>query len=809
MKVSIEWLNELISLEGITAEELADKMSRTGIEVDGLENLGNVLKKVVVGHTLEVVDHPDSDHLHICQVDVGEEEPYQIVCGAPNIASDQKVIVALPNSRIKNNVKIKKGKLRGQVSQGMICSLEEIGFDENVVPKEFANGIAVLPEDAPVGTSIVDYLKLDDSILDLDVTPNRADALSVRGNAWEVAAIYGRQPEFSSEDVDTFAKQSDLAKLVSIQVDDPDMVPEYNAFLVRNVKIQPSPLVVQVRLMKSGIRPINNIVDATNYVLLEYGQPLHAFDYDKLGTGKIETRMAQAGETLQTLDGEERQLTEEDIVITDGQKPIALAGVMGGYDTEIDESTQNVLLEAAMFEPIHIRKTARRLGLRSESSMRNERGVNQATIAEAGYYAAQLMVAWSSGDLEPGFAQVSTLDHGDVKVPSSLAYINRVLGTSLTYRDIEQVFADLQFGLEGDADHFTVTVPPRRWDIHIPADLTEEVARIYGYDKIPSHLPNAQGYKIGLTERQQFDRRARQTMQALSFNQVIGYNLVSAEALNVLQLEERAAVELDFPMSEDHRYMRTNLLTTDLDITRYNVARNIKNVAIYESGRISYWEDGQPVEENHLAAVWTGNRIDQSWQSQDQAVDFFAMKGIVEALLASMNLACSIRYQAAHDIADTHPGRTARILADLGEEETVLGFIGQLHPQTADSYDLVQATYVFELSLDRLFDLPKQTIVQESIPKFPGIKRDIALLVDESVSHAEIQACIQEAGNKYLRDIQVFDLYTGDKIEAGKKSLAYQLSYLNPEATLQDDEVTANVDAIIQALSQELGAQVR
>ncbi|MDK6232829.1 phenylalanine--tRNA ligase subunit beta [Aerococcus sanguinicola] len=809
MKVSIEWLNELISLEGITAEELADKMSRTGIEVDGLENLGSVLKKVVVGHTLEVVDHPDSDHLHICQVDVGEEEPYQIVCGAPNIASDQKVIVALPNSRIKDNVKIKKGKLRGQVSQGMICSLEEIGFDENVVAKEFANGIAVLPEDAPVGTSIVDYLKLDDPILDLDVTPNRADALSVRGNAWEVAAIYGRQPEFPSEDVDAFAKQSDLAEHVSIQVDDSDMVPEYNAFLVRNVKIQPSPLAVQVRLMKSGIRPINNIVDATNYVLLEYGQPLHAFDYDKLGTGKIETRMAQAGEALQTLDGEERQLTEEDIVITDGQKPIALAGVMGGYDTEIDESTQNVLLEAAMFEPIHIRKTARRLGLRSESSMRNERGVNQATIAEAGYYAAQLMVAWSSGDLEPGFAQVSTLDHGDVKVPSSLAYINRVLGTSLTYQDIEQVFADLQFGLEGDADHFTVTVPPRRWDIHIPADLTEEVARIYGYDKIPSHLPNAQGYKIGLTERQQFDRRARQTMQALSFNQVIGYNLVSAEALNVLQLEERAAVELDFPMSEDHRYMRTNLLTTDLDITRYNVARNIKNVAIYESGRISYWEDGQAVEENHLAAVWTGNRIDQSWQGQDQAVDFFAMKGIVEALLASMNLACSIRYQAAHDIADTHPGRTARILADLGEKETVLGFIGQLHPQTADSYDLAQATYVFELSLDRLFDLPKQRIVQESIPKFPGIKRDIALLVDESVSHAEIQACIQEAGNKYLRDIQVFDLYTGDKIEAGKKSLAYQLSYLNPEATLQDDEVTANVDAIIQALSQELGAQVR
>lgn len=809
MKVSYKWLNEFIDLADLNPQDVGERMSRTGIEVDGVEALGEGLKKIVVGHVLTCEPHPDSDHLSVTTVNVGEAEPYQIVCGAPNVAAGQNVIVALPNSRIAGNVKIKKGKMRGVVSQGMICSLEEIGFSNSVVPKEYADGIMVLPEDAVPGTDIVEYLQLDDPIIELDITPNRADAFSMRGVAWELAAVYNRHANIETTDTSKF-EANDLADALELKVADTALVPEYNAYLVKNVKVGPSPLWLQLRLMASGIRPINNVVDATNYVLMANGQPLHAFDYDKLANKVIETRLAKAGETLVTLDEVERTLLETDIVITDGEKPIALAGVMGGLDTEIDEDTTNVLIEAAIFEPIHIRKTARRNGLHSESSMRNERGINHATVAESGAYAAQLMHELAGGEIVEGRERVSVIDLTPVQVSSTLTYVNKRLGLTLSYADIEQIFAQLQFDIEGDGENFTVFVPSRRWDITIEADLVEEIARIYGYDKLPSRLPSVNAVNMGYTDWQLFKRRTNDQMLANGFNQVIGYSL-TGDNQTVLEMANAKPVALDFPMSDDRRVMRTNLLSTLLEIVQYNVARKTADVAIFESGRVFKWADAAlPVDETHLAAAWTGHSASKTWSHPAKVVDFYDMKGALEAVLDSFNLDVAISFEPVSDLPDMHPGRTALVFAEAkGAERVELGFIGQLHPSIADKYDM-KDTLVFEISLDKVYALPKMAVKQTPIAKFPGSERDIAILVADTVTSAEITATIEKASKGgILVGTEIFDVYQGANIEDGKKSMAYTLKYLNPQATLTDEEVTADVARITDALSQDFQAEIR
>lgn len=811
MKISYKWLNEFVDVHDFSPVEIGERMSRTGIEVEGVEQLGAVLKKVVVGYTVDVRPHEDSDHLSVCQVDVGEEEPIQIVCGAPNIAKDQKIIVALHNSRIGGNIKIKKSKMRGVPSNGMICSLKELGFADNVIPKRYADGIAVLPADAPVGTEVAEYLDMLDSIIELDITPNRADALSMHGTAWEIGAVYDRQTQFKAVDMTEFEGKG-LGDKLSLTVTDTDLVPAYHAYLVENVEIKESPLWMQLRLMNAGIRPLNNIVDITNYVLLEYGQPLHAFDYAKLASKQILTRLAKDGEVLTTLDGVERQLSADDIVITDGEKPLALAGVMGGFDTEIDDNTTTVLIEAAMFEPIYIRKTARKFALRSESSLRNERGINKGTIAEAGAYAAKLMAELANGTVIVGKEAVDSVDKNPVQVSTNLAYINRRLGTNLSYEEIEAIFAQLEFGIDGTAETFTVSVPARRWDIAIPADLVEEVGRIYGYDNISSTLPETKPGNIGLTDQQKFMRHTRQTMQALGFNQTIAYSLTSAAKLKVLQAVELKAVELALPMSDDRRFMRTNQASSLLDIAQYNVARQTENVAIYETGRIFYWANGEklPSEANHLAALWTGNKTENTWQGSSEAVNFYDIKGKLEDLLASYNLANPISYEANSEIEGTHPGRTAVVYSVDAEGNRIdLGYVAQLHPKLVAEYDL-KDTFIFEISLDKLIVLPTQDITQKPIPKFPGTSRDVAILVDETVTHAAIKAVIYEARKgKLLVEVNLFDYYQGDNIEEGKKSVAYSLTYLNPQATLTDEEVSNDVERIVNALTEKLDAVIR
>lgn len=810
MLISCEWLNDFVPVADIPADELGDRLSRTGLEVEGISTLNDGLKKVVIGKTLEVVDHPDSDHLHICQVDVGEEEPLQIVCGAPNVAADQKVIVALQNSWIAGHQKIKKGKMRGVTSYGMICALDEIGFNSSVLPKEYVEGIMVLPEDAPIGMSIVEYLKMDDPIIDIDVTPNRGDALSMQGVAYEVGAIYERPVNVPASVRAEYTENGEKMDGLTVKVQNPEHVKEYNAILVKGVSVAKSPLWMQLRLMKAGIRPVNNIVDITNYIMMTTGHPLHAFDYDKLSSQTIETRDARDGETLITLDGETRELSAGDIVITDGEQPIALAGVMGGESTEVDEGTTNVLIEAAVFDGAAVRKAGRRLGLISESGIRNERGVNEGNTLASGIEAAELMQEYAGGSVQADVIHTTTIDDKPAEITTTRTYINQLLGLSLSMTEMVAIFDRLGFQVTTDEEVMTVSVPKRRWDISIPADLAEEVARIYGYDTIPSTLPSMRPSEVGLTDAQRFIRHSRDTMSALGFDEVVSYSLTSEEQLHVLDPRRDDTMALAHPMSADRQYMRTALLGSLVDIAKYNRARQVMDIQIYELGSVYRVEEGKPVENQHLAGLWTGQAESSAWFNPKGAtVDFYSIKGALEAYFERLNLTGTIQFEVADDIEDMHPGQTAAIRFHSESQDTIIGFVGMIHPKLAEAYDLDKATAIFEIDLEPLMAVPEERIVQTAIPKFPGSQQDIAMVVDETVSHHDIVTTIEEVSDSYLSAIELFDVYRGEHIPEGKKSVAYTLKYLNPNGNLVDQEISDDVQAIKAGLEEKWQAEIR
>ena len=801
MLVSYKWLKELVDVD-VTTAELSEKMSTTGIEVEGVASPAQGLSNLVVGHVLSCEDVPDT-HLHLCQVDTGDEEPRQIVCGAPNVKAGIKVIVALPGARIADNYKIKKGKIRGMESLGMICSLQELGLPDSIIPKEFADGIQILPEDAVPGESIFPYLDLDDEIIELSITPNRADALSMRGVAHEVAAIYGKEVHFPEKNL----AESDKAASDVIQVAiESDKVLTYKARVVENVTVQPSPQWLQNRLMNAGIRPINNIVDITNFVLLLFGQPMHAFDLDKFEGQKIVARQSREGEKLVTLDAVERELTTEDIVITVADKPVALGGVMGGQDTEIDSSSKNVVLEAAVFDGKSIRKTSGRLNLRSESSARFEKGINYDTVSEALDFAASMLQELGNGSVLAGQVSAGELPTEPVQVTTTLDYVNVRLGTELTFADVEEVFAKLGFGLEGNAETFTVSVPRRRWDIHIQADLVEEIARIYGYDKLPTTLPEAGATAGELTSSQALRRKVRTLAEGSGLSEIISYALTTPEKALEFTMEPTKLTELMWPMTVERSALRQNIISGMLDTVAYNVNRKNSNLAIYEIGKIFHQtgdvQTDLPQEVETFAFALSGLVAEKDFQTKAVPVDFFYAKGIVEALADKLNL--SFDFVAEKDLDSMHPGRTAAILLN-GE---VVGFVGQLHPQTAKDYGIPE-TYVAELNLTAVEAGLKPNPSFQEITKFPAVSRDMALLLPAETSHKEVVAAIESAGVKRLTSIKLFDVYAGANIEAGKKSMAYSLTFQNPEASLTDEEVARFMEKISKAMAEQVSAEVR
>ncbi|MGM7720904.1 phenylalanine--tRNA ligase subunit beta [Metabacillus sp. Hm71] len=803
MFVSYKWLAEYVDLSGITPDELAEKITRSGIEVEGVDVLNEGIKGVVIGHVLEKEQHPNADKLNKCQVDLGNGEVVQIICGAKNVDKGQKVAVATVGAVLPGNFKIKKAKLRGEASNGMICSLQELGIESKLVAKEYSEGIFVFPSDVVVGANALEQLNLDDAVLELGLTPNRADALSMLGVAHEVAAILDRNvkyPEISYESIGE--KASDA---VTVKVDAAEDNPIYTAKVIKNVTIAPSPLWMQTRLMAAGIRPHNNVVDITNFVLLEYGQPLHAFDYDRFGSKEVVVRRAKAGEKIVTLDDQERTLTTDHLVITNGTEPVALAGVMGGANSEVQSDTKTILLESAFFNGQRIRIASKDHGLRSEASARYEKGVDPNRVKAAAERAAQLISLYAGGEVLEGTVEVQSVSFKPVVVQTTVEKINRVLGMNISAEEIKSIFDRLQFGVEVDNSTITVTVPTRRGDISIEEDLVEEVARLYGYDNIPTTLPVGQAFPGKLTDYQHKRRKVRRYLEGTGLYQAITYSLTSEEKAAKYALELSELTKLALPMSEERSVLRLSLLPNLLEALKYNVARQIDQVALYEIGSVflSQGKDLQPLEKERLSAAVTGLWHTHSWQGEKKPVDFYVVKGIIDGLADLLGLTNHILYkQAKRD--GMHPGRTAEIF--LGDK--LVGFIGQVHPSVQKQLDLSE-TYVFELSLVDLLTVEVEETRFEVIPRYPSITRDIALVVEQDVVAGDIKQIITQAGGNMLKEVAVFDLYEGDRLEEGKKSVAFSLRYFDPERTLTDEEVTKAHENVLRTVEEKIGATLR
>lgn len=807
MLVSLNWLKNYVDLQGSTPEQLADKITKTGIEVESIEYIAEKIVNVVVGYVESCEQHPNADKLNLCQVNVGEET-LQIVCGAPNIAQGQKVAVAKPGAVLPGDFKIKQAKLRGVESNGMICSLQELGVEEKYVPKDVADGIFVFPSDAEVGTNVSELLNLEDAILELGLTPNRSDALSMLGVAYEVAAILDvpvQLPDTSMETSPVKAKDK-----VAVQVDAPELNPYYGAFLVENIQVGPSPLWMRNYLMAAGVRPINNVVDITNYVLLEYGQPLHAFDFDKFASNQVVVRRAKKDETMITLDDETRTLTPDQLVITNGSEPTALAGVMGGANSEVSETTTTVLLEAAYFDPKMVRISSKAHGLRSESSVRFEKGVDPNRVHQAGLRACQLLHTYANGTVLSEPAIFDQLDKSEKQVTITTERLNARLGTTLEDNEVSVILKKLGFIYEQKDDAFVVTIPTRRQDIQMFEDMLEEVARIYGYDFLPYTLPQGAAQAGGLTKQQALKRYVKNYFESAGLMEAITYSLTTTERATMLvspEIEQEAVtpIRLSMPMTEEHSTLRLSILPEMLASLSYNVARKQMNLGYYELGTVFISTEKQvtkqPKEKLRAAAALTGEWLTHPWQQEKKQADFFLIKGILEGLFAKLNVEASFE---ATKIAGMHPGRTALVKVN----DVTIGFIGQVHPQLQQSFDL-KDTFVFDIDLDYILFHFENEPSFAKIPRFPTVSRDIALEVANEVAAGDIQKTIEDNAGKLLKDVTIFDLYQGEHLEEGKKSIAFRLLYFDPERTLTDDEVETSYQSILNVVKEQHQAALR
>ena len=797
MLVSYNWLKQYTNVED-NANALAEKITRGGIEVEGVEYLAEEISNVVVGYVVSKEKHPDAEKLNVCQVNVGEEENLQIVCGAPNVDAGQYVIVAKVGAKLPG-IKIKKAKLRGVESQGMICSLAELGLSKSVVPKNYQEGIYVFETEQELGSDVVEVLGLNDYILDLSITPNRADALSMRGLTYELGALYNNKVNFND------VEKEENYEATSLQVAvESDSCRNYVGQVVKNVEVKSSPLWLQTRLMNSGIRPINNIVDITNYVLLEFGQPMHAFDKDLVGD-RIVVRDAKEGEVLETLDGEERKLQATDLVITDGTRAIALGGVMGGKNTEVSEETKNIILESAYFNPTSVRRTSATHGLRSDSSARFEKGIDPNMQKAALARAVELILELCpNAVVESSVGVVNKEEEKVVEITTS--YINNYLGITLSTEEIAAILEGLSFTVEVSGENLVVKVPTRRPDISIKQDLVEEVIRIYGYDNLASTLPKfSKTTKGGLTYSQRMVRDLRAVYASLGFNDTINYSLVSEEEAMEYTLEDHHKVRLLMPMTETHSTLRQSLVPGLLNTVQYNVARKQKDLKLLEIGRVFFGsgdDNIQPKETLYLSAALTGEERATKWLKESSSLDFFAAKGYLEVVFERLGLDEKVTYRKS-TLEGMHPGRFAEVY--LGEKR--IGFIGEVHPQVADKLGL-NTTYVFEINLDEVISESKVKPKYEEVTKYPEITRDIAMLVDVKDEYQNIYNVIESVNSKLITKVELFDLYVGAELLVGKKSLALTITYSDKQKTLTDEEVTAVHDKVLSALT-EYGAIIR
>ncbi|SFL57203.1 phenylalanine--tRNA ligase subunit beta [Candidatus Frackibacter sp. WG13] len=797
MKVSYKWLQEYIDFD-YTPEELAAKLTMAGLEVDDVVYQDEGLENVVIGEILEIKEHPNADKLSICQVDLGTTKE-EIVCGAKNMEEGDKVPTASVGTTLPNGMEIDEVELRGVKSRGMLCSADELGLQE-----ERAEGLMILDSNLETGSQFAKALELDDIIFELDLTPNYSDCLSMIGVAREVAAMTGNQLQLP--EVEYSATGPEVKELTSIEVEDEDLCPRYTVRVIKDVEVKESPLWLQRRLKAAGIRPINNIVDITNYILMEFGQPLHAFDYDQLTENRIVVRRAKSGEKLLTLDDEERELDEDMLVIADAQEPICVAGVMGGANSEVTERTTNILLESANFDPISIRQTAKKLGLHSESSHRFERGVDVNSTDLASQRAIKLILDLAGGEVAKGVIDLYPNPVEPLELNLNVNRINRLLGTDIGEDEMIELLTNLEFEVEEENDNLIVKVPTFRGDISREADLVEEIARMYGYDQIEPVLasgPILQGKK---TWQQSLEDKTLNLLTGLGLTEVKTFSFTSQTIFDEIKLPEdsdlRDTVKLNNPLSSEHEVMRTTLLPNLLEVLNRNISRNVDEVKIFELGRAFTPQEGElPEERLLLSGALMEKNENEIWDLD--ASNFFALKGVIEEYFTALNIEEYEFNNSEHP--SLHPGRTA-IIKVKGEE---VGILGEVHPDLIDNYDLLPRTVLFELEFEIIVKHANDDLVYRELPKYPASTRDIALVVDVEVTSQDLENIINGVAGDLLETIELFDLYQGKQVEEGTKSLAYSLTYRAQDRTLTDDEINKLQSQIEDRLDEEFGAKIR
>ena len=790
MKVSLNWLSSYIDLKGKSVQEIEEIFSLQLTEVEEKYPL-TTATNMMIGKVLACVEHPDSDHLHVCQVLLADDVVSQIVCGAPNVCTGAKVIVALPGAVLPGDFKIKPTKVRGVESNGMLCSFQELGIEEKYVDEEFKNGIYLLDEDAPVGSDPIKYLGLDDYVLDLHLTPNRADMLSMIGVSYDLGTVLDVKPNIKEPVLHCVEEQNPVT--VKLET---EKVIQYNARYIKGVKIAKSPWWLRQRLIAAGIRPINNVVDITNYILIEYGQPLHAFDAHKLGNN-IVVRLANEGEKFTTLDEVERTLTSSDIVITDGVNPVCLGGVMGGLDTEVTNETVDIILEAAQFNPTSIRKTSARLGLRSESSFRFERRVDYNRVRVALDQAASMLETIAGGSVLDGVSSVINEEYKPVIIDVTLDKINNYMGVKLTEAEVNDILRRMNFEYEYKDGLYHVVVPSRRIDYDDNyQDLIEDIARFYGFDNIPLTIP-ATSDKGHLTKEQSLERSIKNLFAGLGMNEAICYSLTSTERLYEFIEEEKEPVKVLMPFTEEREYMRQSLIPSLLDVVSYNKARKIDSVKFFEISDV-YTNDGSY---RLLSGALSGIYEKSLWQQKVEKVDFFLVKGILEELFTKLGI--TVKYVASAK-KNMHPGKCAAIY--VGEKE--IGYLGAIHPKYQKEYSLNE-TYVFELNYDLLLELTEEAIKYTPVSKYPTITRDLAIVCKKEISASEISALIKQTGKKILVDVSLFDLYVDESIGLENKQLAYKLTFCDSEKTLESADVEKVIKSILNRLEFTYQAKLR
>ena len=794
MLAPLSWLRKYIDVE-IPAEELADRMTMTGSEVEGVQKMGENIQDVLVGKIMEMSPHPNADRLRVCMVDVGKENLLQIVTGADNVFEGALVPIAMIGCLLPTGLKIKKGKLRGMLSEGMMCSGEELEIGDDVYPGASVNGIIIIKEEYAPGTDIKKVLGMDDMIIDFKTYANRPDCLSIIGLAREAAATLDTPLRFPETSYKEGGEKT--ADHVAVEVQDAELCPRYMGRLVTDINIAPSPDWMQKELTAAGVRPINNIVDITNYVMLELGQPMHAFDFKYVKEGKIVVRRAKAGETLTTLDGDEKELTEDMLVIADTEKPVALAGIMGGEHSGVYDDTQMVLFESANFRPQNVRMTSRAVGLRTESSARFEKGLDPANAETALDRAMHLVELLGAGKVAKGCVDVCNADVSEKDIEVKVGDVNHLLGQNLTGKEMASILERVFIETKVKGDTLVCSIPTYRKDIEHSADIAEEVIRIYGYDKIPSIMPEMHISSAGLTPKQKTMKAIRNMMVGMGLYEATHYSFMSPSDLDKLGVSEddalRQVIRLMNPMGEDYSLMRTTMVPAMLTSISNNVNRNNNRVHLFEMSRTFHKVEGaeMPEEVNRMCVGILA-----------KGEDFFSIKGKLELLFDMLRVEAEY---AAVEISYMHPGRTAGIVID-GEP---VGYVGEIHPDAAANYSIKGKAYVAEIDLDKLVEARIDNMTVKPLPKYPAVERDLAVVMDEEQAVGPILGAIRKVGGDLIEQASVFDIYQGKQVEEGKKSVAFSLVFRSIDRTLTDDEVSRRFNKIVRTLDNQYGAKLR